>query len=155
MLSKSLLPSSFALVAVAVVASVGEAFVVVPKSASTCGVALAATYGFQEDGPLGYSMPAKSTAVYHDDFETMSDRQELKKIMAMKEYEIENELRDKYGQVFCNNHFTRTHKQDLAEFLLEVRRTKKPVHYDDEMPEISDNAPGHWMNDKSGDFFRV
>jgi hypothetical protein len=157
--SKSLL--SF--VVLAVTTAVGDAFVIlVPPQQSpflkpASGSALAA-YGYQDDAPLAYYTPAKSSnkAMYHDDnYENAaaatSEQQEWKKIMTMKEYEIENELRNKYGQVFCNNHLN---KQDLAELLLEVRRTKKPVEYD-EMPIISDGSPGHWIDDKSGDFFRV
>jgi hypothetical protein len=153
--SKSLL--SFVLLAVTT--AVGDAFVIVaPQSPLKLSGSALAAYGYQDDAPLAYYTPAKkSKAMYHDnDYDEnaaaqTSEQQEWKKIMTMKEYEIENELRNKYGQVFCNNLLN---KQDLAELLLKVRRTKKPVEYD-EMPIISDGSPGHWMNDKSGDFFRV
>jgi hypothetical protein len=79
---------------------------------------------------------------------------ELRKIMSMSVQAMENELRDTYGQVFCNNHYTATHKEDLAEFLLHIRRTKKPVTYD-EMPIIGDGTPGSWIDDKSGSFFLI
>lgn len=127
------------------------------KTISLLLVAVVASVGNALIQPQTTKLPTASNGYVNPKvmpYEDSVDTAVLQKIMKMQVHEIENELRDKYGQVFCNNQFSRSHKEDLAIFLEEVRRTKQPVSYD-EMPIIEDGNPGSWINDKSGDFFRV